>query len=333
MTPGSNSLDFARSVYCLLPPLFDLQAISTCSVQTPNLDRMACCCRRVDFGSLSIDQVLQKALGFDQQSDFPSGALRYSGLGGDPGRAVWAQLQPVHFRPDRDRLLIFPLEGESAVPPPGLLDRLNSHFVDEGVHFAVLNGEWFVRFGSPVSAVTTSLSDARRKGVEEAMPHGTDAGLLKRLLTEMQMLLAQMVLPGQQILFNGFWISGLGSLESIDGLRSHLQLIGDSPLLDGLRQLMGQVPVSIQEMELSRPAVVFTERPAETAIAETESLFGHLLAGLPAGNVRKLVISDESGHSLEYKRPLVYPFWRKGGWRSLLEAEIAAGLLNEQDKM
>ncbi|OOZ42566.1 hypothetical protein BOW52_02525 [Solemya elarraichensis gill symbiont] len=277
--------------------------------------------------------MLQQALGFDQQNDFPAGALRYAGLGGDPGRAVWAQLQPVHFRPDRDRLLVFPLEGASAVPPQGLLDRLNSHFAEEGCHFFSLNGEWFVRFDSPLSAVTSSLSEARRKGVEEAMPHGADARLLKRLLTEMQMLLAQMVLPGQQALFNGFWISGLGSLVSIDALRNHLQLVGDSPLLDGLRQLMGQAPISMQEIELSRPTVVFTESPAETAIAEAEALFGHLLAGLPGGKVRKLVIADESGHSLVYKRPLVYPFWRKGGWRSLLEAEIAAGLLNEQDMM
>ncbi|OOZ19267.1 hypothetical protein BOW35_05020 [Solemya velum gill symbiont] len=330
MTSASNSVDFVRSVYCLLPSLFNVEAISSSSAQTPNLDQLARSCRRLESPPLSIGQVLQQALGLDQKNDFPSGALRYAGLGGDPGRAVWAQLQPVHFRPDRDRLLVFPLEGASAIPPQGLLDHLNSHFAEDGCHFVSLNGEWFVRFDSPLSAVTSSLSEARRKGVEEAMPHGEDARLLKRLLTEMQMLLAQMVLPGQQqALFNGFWISGLGSLESIGALQNQLQLVGDSPLLDGLRQLMGQAPVSMQEIELSRPAVVFTESPEETAIAEAETLFGHLLAG----KLRKLVIADESGDSLVYKRPLVYPFWRKDGWRSLLEAEIAAGLLNEQDMM
>ena len=333
MKRDNNRVDFARSVYCLMPSLFDVEVVSVSAVAMPNLDRLSRCCHRGESPALSIGQVLQQALGLDQHNDFPEGALRYAGLGGDPGSAVWARLQPVHFRPDRDRLLVFPLEGASAVPPSGLIDRLNSHFKEDGYHFVSLNGEWFVRFACPVAAVTSSLSEARRKGVEEAMPHGSDAGLLKRLLTEMQMLLAQMVHTGQQALFNGFWISGLGSLESIDDLSNHLQIIGDSPLLDGLRQWMGQNQISMQEMELSRPAVVFTESRAEIAVAEAELLFGHLLAVLRGRKSRKLVIADESGHSLVYKRPLVYPFWRKGGWRSLLEAEIEAGLQNQQGMM
>ena len=106
------------------------------------LDRIAA---RGDFSSgdtTGLEDLLTTVCVNQEGASLPVASCLYAGLGGDVTDDVMLQLVPVHFRPDRDRLLLFPLEpdiiAKEAESPARLVELFSEHFADMGCRFEYL---------------------------------------------------------------------------------------------------------------------------------------------------------------------------------------------------
>ncbi len=169
------------------------------------------------------------------------GAWRRLGLTGERYSGPVLQAHPVHFRPDRDRLLLLPPSG---VPSPALARRLgrrfDAHFAAEGLRLETDHPPpWFLLGGGP-QARFTPLEEVPRLGLEAALPAGEGAGYWRRVLNECQMLFHPGPLEEDPEWLrsgvNGLWLDGAGRLSGRAGSApARVEAEGEEPLLAGLQ--------------------------------------------------------------------------------------------------
>jgi len=141
---------------------------------------------------------------------------RRMGSGAEPGPEWVAQAHPVHFRPDRDRLLLFPLHREpEAETAQALAHRFDDHFSGKGLRLEIRGpGRWFLVADTPQEVRFTALSQVPEVGLERAMPQGTGARFWRQVLTETQMLVHGLMEArrgvGTDFGFNGLWFDDAG---------------------------------------------------------------------------------------------------------------------------
>jgi hypothetical protein len=98
---------------------------------------------------------------------------------------------PVHLRPDRDRLLLFDAAhlGLTSSESSALVDLFNHHFAEDGLRLETASAErWYLRLEDAPAIRTTPLHAAVGRGIGGLLPAGRDAGAWVRMLNEIQML-------------------------------------------------------------------------------------------------------------------------------------------------
>lgn len=98
---------------------------------------------------------------------------------------------PVHLRPDRDRLLLFDAHhlALGREESDALVDLFNEHFARDGLRLeAVSPQRWYLHVERPPRLRTVPLYSAIGRSISKLLPEGEDATAWARFLNEAQML-------------------------------------------------------------------------------------------------------------------------------------------------
>lgn len=253
---------------------------------------------------------------------YPSAAVIRAGLSGRRADGFWLRAQPIHFAAGLDRLTTVPLRGQARMSvaereslTPTLVDHLQStgFEVHEGA-----DGEWLLRSEAPLHAQTVTPEFAAANPAEDILPRGRDAGGLRRLMTELQMLLHEHPVNTQRQrrglpALNAIWVHGEGMLSDVTAMTLPAAY-GDDVYLRGIYRLHDQ---SIQSPpsnaaallpEISGPTVVVID------VSDADTLEAKWLAplsrALQSGTIAKLTVMFESWQVVAGRADM-FKLWRR----------------------
>lgn len=180
----------------------------------------------------------------DGRTALPTAPLCYLADAGEVPEGTVLHADPVHLRPDQDRLLLFdaPARDLTAAEAAVLIGRLNDHLAADGWRLsAPTPGRWYLHLDQPLALQTRSLGAVIGRNVDAFLPQGEGARQVRQCLNELQMLLhdapvnAERVAAGR-LPVNGVWLHGGGVLPAAPTRTYSVQ--GDTPpLLRGLLAL------------------------------------------------------------------------------------------------
>jgi hypothetical protein len=266
----------------------------------------------------------------DVADRYPSAAVIRTGLSGERADGFWLRAQPIHFAAGLDRLTTVPLQGQarmSAAERQALAPTFIDHLQSTGfeLHDGA-DGEWLLRSEAPLQVQTVNPEFAAANPAEEILPRGPDAGGLRRLMTEMQMLLHEHPVNTQRQLrglpaLNAIWMHGEGMLSDVSAHVGALTLpaaCGDDVYLRGIYRLHNQ-PVISQPADavsllsgISGPTLAFIDVASARSL-ETQWL-APLSRALLSGAIAKLIVMFD-GWRIVTNRAAVFKLWRRD-WRT-----------------
>lgn len=253
---------------------------------------------------------------------YPSAAVIRTGLTGQRASGFWLRAQPIHFAAGLDRLTTVPLQGAarmSAAERAALSPTFVEHLQATGVQlFEGTDGEWLLRSEEPLQVQTVTPEFAAANPHAEILPRGRDAGGLRRLMTEMQMLLHEHPVNTQRQnrglpALNAIWVHGEGMLSDVTA-KSLPAASGDDVYLRGLYRLHDQ-PLKTQPADaesllgqVAGPTVAIIDAP-DLDTLESQWL-APLSRALLRGAITKLtVIFDE--WRIDTDRAAMFKLWRR----------------------
>jgi hypothetical protein len=204
-------------------------------------------------------------------------------------------------------------ERESLTPM--FVDHLQS--TGFGLHDGV-DGEWLLRSEAPLQVRTVTPEFAAANPSEDILPRGRDAGGLRRLMTELQMLLHEHPVNAQRQLrglpaLNAIWMHGEGMLNDLTA-KLLPATRGDDVYLRGIYRLHDQ-PVQSRPKDaatlltqVSGPTVaVIDATNAETLEAQW---LAPLSRALMSGAITKLTVMFD-GWQVVTHRAAMFKLWRR----------------------
>ena len=292
-----------------------------------------------DFSSPSLQHMLAKSstmqdtqvfeaslcssFGVQKQRDWPAAALAWLGEGSDPKHDAWFYADPVHFALQRDYFslaLPAPMPLSSA-ESQALLDALNRHFYEEGLHFHIgPSDRWYMRLEEQAGIATSWLSQITGRDVSPFMPQGADAERWNSLLNEIQMLLHGQAInhvreeQGQPVI-NSLWFSGGGTLPK-KLTAPYGAIFTDNPFMKGLA-LQSEIEASALPSDFAALNGASHEGIAielsDLAQAE-DKWFAPILSALRGRKITQLTIDlyMQDQHLQATLKPLdLWKVWRK----------------------
>lgn len=277
--------------------------------------------RALDVSLRPWQRGLLNALGLAESSG-GSAAFTAAGLGLDVSDSgYWLHAQPAHFVAGLDRVLFAALPSDAAVTAQefsALTSTFQRHFPVEGFRLHAIANGWFVSASRALAICTSTPEAAASNELQDAMPHGTDAASLRRLMTELQMLLHEHpvndIRSSQGIPpVNALWLWG-GSAVPVAARETQLPpAFGDNAFAQGIYRLHGS------QLRPLSDAVSLMAGAGERAIAivPTDS-FDHLesewidplLQGLGRGRLARLDLILDEWH-LDVPKAALRKFWRR----------------------
>jgi hypothetical protein len=135
---------------------------------------------------------LLATLALDERSH-PSASLTALGLDLEADSKHWLHAEAIHLAAGLNEVTLVPLRGEAALTAAeceALTPVLNEHLVAGGVQIhRTSSNDWLVESSQGWDATTVTAEFALAHEWSEVLPQGADAGKLRRLMTELQMLL------------------------------------------------------------------------------------------------------------------------------------------------
>ena len=168
----------------------------------------------------------------------------------------------------------------------------------------------------PLRVRTSSLDLVAGRSLDPFMPSGEDAGQLRSLMNECQMLLHAEEFPG---MVNSLWFWGIGRLPAVP--RKPLEIICNQLLCKSL----------------DRVSNVDSE-PADTSLFTTSDClegrqYGDMdrwISGLAATEERlrelleqrdeELFLQSDNGIAVRYRHPMRFRFWKSNSFAQLIES-------------
>jgi hypothetical protein len=262
----------------------------------------------------------------DAADRYPSGAVIRTGLTGERADGFWLRAQPIHFAAGLDRLTTIPLHGAarmSAAERKSLAPTFVDHLQSTGfeLHDGA-DGEWLLRSEAPLQVQTVTPEFAAANPAEEVLPRGHDARGLRRLMTEMQMLLhehpvnarrQQLGLPA----LNAIWLHGEGMLSDVSAHASAQTLPagrGDDVFFRGIYRLHDQ-PLNSQPADAAS-LLAQIDGPAVACIDVTSAevlekqWLAPLTRALRSGVIAKLIVMFD-GWQVVTDRAALFKLWRR----------------------
>jgi hypothetical protein len=266
--------------------------------------------------------VLLTALGLGASiAHYPQAAVTRFADADDGAAGCWLLATPMHLAAGLTDVTLMALEGENAVDREErgrLAALLAPHLLDAGFELHEgAGGVWLLRSERQLEVETAAPASALIRGIDAAMPKGRDAAALRRLLTELQMLLhehpvniarARRSAPA----VNAVWLHGVGAVGRID--RCELsEAYGEDAYLRGVYRLHEQqAPATashanelLAQMRSSAVAVV----TAHTLDDLEGRWLAPLLRALRSGAISQLDLVLDRWR-LTIDRNALFKFWR-----------------------
>lgn len=178
--------------------------------------------------------------------------------------------------------------------------------------------EWLLRSAVQLNVQTVSPEFAAANPMAEILPRGRDAGGLRRLMTEMQMLLHEHPVNDQRQarglpLLNAIWLHGEGMLSDVTA-GSLPEAWGDDVYLRGIYRLHNQ-PVKAQPTDATTLlAQVQAPTVAVVDATDLDTLETHWLAPLSRalldGTIARLRVMLDAWE-VTATRAAMFKFWRR----------------------
>lgn len=283
---------------------------------------------RQDALHAAVLDALQLHADTDQHSadKYPSAAVIRTGATGERANGFWLRAQPIHFAAGLDRLTTVPLYGDARMSvaerealTPTFVDHLQSTGFE--LHDGA-EGEWLLNSEQPLHVQTVTPEFAAANPAEDILPRGRDAGGLRRLMTEMQMLLHEHPVNTQRQrrglpALNAIWVHGEGMLSDVSAYVSAGPLpvaCGDDVYLRGIYRLHEQSvkpqPADATALlaQVAGPTVAIV-RGDDVASIDTQWL-APLSGALLSGTIAKLTVMFD-GWQVVANRAAMFKLWRR----------------------
>ena len=242
----------------------------------------------------------------------------------------WLHADPVHLRPDRDRLRLFDARhlGISRSEAEALAVEFNTHFTADGLRLvAPVASRWYLHVEPDPVLECEPLERVIGQPIDGFLPTGPDARRWASLMNEAQMLLFQSAVNQRREsegrpAVNGLWTWGGGRWRS-PAIAPDLILSGQ-PLARGLALAAGvqQQPPHQLTSPLPRRTLVVWDQLQDAVLdaderawlAAAEAL-DRWLAPLPdalrSGALGELKLSDCDGRGWRITAKGLRRFWRR----------------------
>ena len=234
---------------------------------------------------------------------------------------------PVHLRPDRDRLVLFagPDLAPDRAEADALVNLFNQHLGEEGLRLeAPTPARWYLLTERPPELVTQPLAAVLGRPIAGQLPRGTEARRWARLLNEVQMLFHHSEVNQRREAagiptLNGLWLWGGGwSLPPPSGQVGYARVFSADPLARGLALARG-IPTSPLPADLG--AVLAAAGTSVSAFAPT-SMRGPAPISTPPPNQP---VPNQARTSTPASPPAILIHW-SGLWEAVLAADGPAWL-------
>jgi len=254
--------------------------------------------------------------------EHPSAAL--TALANDlTSEGDWLHAEPVHLVAGLNHLSLIELAGELQLSPQhsaACEAAVREHLQACGLRLHVLrSGRWLMQMPRRLELGAFCPAAAAANELERAMPQGADAAALRRLMTELQMLLHEHPVNQQRALqglpaANSLWLWGNGSAEAS---RQPLPpAFGSEDYLRGIYRLhaasLQPAPASSGELlgaltGCARAVALLDPQPASKF---EQQWLTPLVEGLRARRLARLDLVLDSWH-LSIDRRGLRRFWRR----------------------
>lgn len=246
---------------------------------------------------------------------YPTAALCYRADTGDEPRGWVMHADPVHLRPDQDRLLLFDARalGITAEEAQALVEAFNRHFADEGFELVAPRAErWYLLSDRAPAIGTQPLQRVVGRSVDAFLPVGPDQRRWRRILNETQMLFHGLTaneareshgLPG----ISGLWFSGAGRLPARGQTRIG-SIDGDDALVGAAAAWAESTGGDQLRLEM-RPMRALLDADAEAWLAALRDFDAGLEDWLRTGDSHRLHLCN--GISLHWRRTFRRRLWRR----------------------
>lgn len=211
------------------------------------------CCGAGDVALEPWQIELLRILDLDEGAQrYPDAAVRRASEAVERPSGCWLRATPLHLAAGLDHLTAVNLSGAFAVDQTErerLAASLAPHLQDEGFELTTTSrGEWLLQSARPLNANTATPAAAASTALEDALPQGPDGRILRRVMTELQMLLHEHPVNLERDArgappINAVWLHGLGSLEHT-AQRALPAAFGGDSYLRGLYRLHDQRLIS-----------------------------------------------------------------------------------------
>jgi hypothetical protein len=276
-----------------------------------------------DPGLRSWQQALLQAVELPiEASAFRSAPLSAAGLREDAS-GFWLHAEPMHFAAGMSDIAAAMLSGAArptAAELALLTDTLAPHLRADGFELALAPDGWLLRSTRHLAVTTVTPEVATAEGLKPSQPQGEDARELRRLMTELQMLLhehpvnehrARVGLPA----INAVWLWGQGVLQTGATEPRLPQAFSDEPYVRGLYRAHGQTVGALPDDANSLMASdVHAERLVVIQSDDLEEIevkwIAPLRAALSDGSVARLQIFID-GVRVSATRLQMHRFWRR----------------------
>jgi hypothetical protein len=302
------------------------QAIAERSARWPHLARLG------GRGSISELQppraglrmwqiALLDALGVDDYAHYPSAAVTRTGDAAQPARDFWLHLQPMHFMAGLDRLTAVLLHGASRVARAELVElepTIGAHLRAADMQLVTTShDDWLVHSARMLDVQTATPETASASPLEHAMPQGRDAPALRRLMTELQMLLHEHPVNVERLRrglpeINAVWFHGPGELRDLQRYALP-QAFGDDLYLRGIYRL-NDAEVTAAPLEVH--AILARLRSRAVAVVAADDVdvleaawIAPLARALARGAIARLELVVDCW-KVTVTRPALLKFWR-----------------------
>jgi hypothetical protein len=265
---------------------------------------------------------LLDALAIDDYAQYPSAAVTRTGDIAQPARGFWLHLQPMHFVAGLDRLTAVVLHGSNDVSRAELAELepiIAAHLRTAGMQLVTTShDDWLVHSERTLDVQTVTPEAAAATPLEQAMPQGRDAPALRRLMTELQMLLHEHPVNVARLRrglpeINAVWFHGAGEIR---GLQRYAlpQAFGDDLYLRGIYRLND---ATVTAAPIDGQALLARLRSRAVAIASADDVdvleatwIAPLSRALATGAVARLDIVIDRW-DITVSRHALLKFWRR----------------------
>ncbi len=147
----------------------------------------------------------------DEFASYPSAPLTWLGGRGESPPACVFHVDPIRMTISADGLSLEAMPPWRAEQLEVLVGNVRTHLKEGMTNVTVLGQSAFLTVSGSADVDTVSVQQAERLSLNDALPRGPDAAGIRRLMTEMQMLMHDLYSEGSAA--NGVWLWGNGALK------------------------------------------------------------------------------------------------------------------------